>query len=35
MSPLFQKIVSDAALDAHVDARIISHLAQGPDHPVS
>ena len=33
--PLFQKIVSDAALDAHVDARVISHLAQGPDHPVS
>lgn len=33
--PLFQKIVSDAALDAHVNARIISHLAQGPDHPVS
>ena len=32
---LFQKIVSDAALDAHVDARIISHLAQGPDHPIS
>lgn len=33
--PLFQKIVSDAALDAHIDARIISHLTQGPDHPVS
>jgi 23S rRNA (cytosine1962-C5)-methyltransferase len=32
---LFQKIVSDAALDAHVDARIIYHLAQGPDHPIS
>lgn len=32
---LFQKIVSDSALDAHVDACIISHLAQGPDHPIS
>jgi 23S rRNA (cytosine1962-C5)-methyltransferase len=32
---LFQKIVAGAALDAGVDARIIEHLAQGPDHPVA
>ena len=33
-SDLFQKIVAGAALDAHLDARIISHLEQSPDHPV-
>jgi 23S rRNA (cytosine1962-C5)-methyltransferase len=32
---LFQKIVADAALDAGVDAKIIQHLAQGPDHPIA
>jgi 23S rRNA (cytosine1962-C5)-methyltransferase len=32
---LFQKIVASAALDAGVDAQIIEHLAQGPDHPVA
>jgi len=32
---LFQKIVAGAALDARVDARIIEHLAQGPDHPIA
>jgi 23S rRNA (cytosine1962-C5)-methyltransferase len=32
---LFQKIVAGAALDAHVDARIVEHLAQGVDHPVA
>jgi 23S rRNA (cytosine1962-C5)-methyltransferase len=32
---LFQKIVAGAALDAKVDARIVEHLAQGPDHPVA
>jgi 23S rRNA (cytosine1962-C5)-methyltransferase len=32
---LFQKIVAAAALDAGVDAQILEHLAQGPDHPVS
>jgi 23S rRNA (cytosine1962-C5)-methyltransferase len=32
---LFQKIVAGAALDAKVDARIIEHLSQGPDHPVA
>ncbi|NSW52408.1 MAG: class I SAM-dependent rRNA methyltransferase [Anaerolineae bacterium] len=32
---LFQKIVAGAALDAGVDAQIIAHMAQGPDHPVS
>jgi 23S rRNA (cytosine1962-C5)-methyltransferase len=31
---LFQKIVADAALDAHVDARMLCRLAQAPDHPV-
>jgi 23S rRNA (cytosine1962-C5)-methyltransferase len=32
---LFQKIVAGAALDAGVDARMVEHLAQGPDHPVA
>ncbi len=32
---LFQKIVAGAALDARVDARIVEHLGQGPDHPVA
>ena len=31
---LFQKIVAGAALDAGVDAQIVEHLNQGPDHPV-
>lgn len=34
-SALFQKIVAGAALDAGVDAQIVEHLSQGPDHPVS
>jgi len=32
---LFQKIVAGAALDARVEARILEHLTQGPDHPVA
>jgi 23S rRNA (cytosine1962-C5)-methyltransferase len=32
---LFQKIVAGAALDADVEAQIVEHLSQGPDHPVS
>lgn len=32
---LFQKIVSDAALDAGAYATIMERLYQGPDHPVS
>jgi len=32
---LFQKVVAGAALDAKVEARIIEHLSQGPDHPVA
>jgi len=32
---LFQKIVAGAALDADVDAKIIAHLSQGPDHPIA
>ncbi len=32
---LFQKVVASAALDAAVDAQIIAHLAQAPDHPVA
>ena len=32
---LFQKIVAGAALDARVDARIVSYLHQGADHPVA
>ncbi len=31
---LFQKIVASAALDAGVEARILRHLEQAPDHPV-
>jgi 23S rRNA (cytosine1962-C5)-methyltransferase len=31
---LFQKIIAGAALDAGVDAQIVEHLSQGPDHPV-
>jgi 23S rRNA (cytosine1962-C5)-methyltransferase len=32
---LFQKIVASAALDAGVDAQILAHLEQAPDHPVA
>jgi 23S rRNA (cytosine1962-C5)-methyltransferase len=32
---LFQKIVASAALDAGVEAQIVEHLAQAPDHPVA
>jgi 23S rRNA (cytosine1962-C5)-methyltransferase len=32
---LFQKIVAAAALDAGVEAQILEHLSQGPDHPVA
>ncbi|MCJ7696493.1 MAG: class I SAM-dependent methyltransferase [Anaerolineaceae bacterium] len=32
---LFQKIVSDAALDANVNAKVVASLTQGPDHPIS
>ena len=36
MTPeLFQKIVADAALDAHVDAKIIRRLQQATCHPIS
>jgi 23S rRNA (cytosine1962-C5)-methyltransferase len=36
LSPeLFQKIVSDAALDAGCDAQIIRRLSQASDHPVA
>ncbi len=31
---LFQKIISDAALDAGVSASIVQKLIQGPDHPI-
>ncbi|MBM3144342.1 MAG: methyltransferase domain-containing protein [Chloroflexi bacterium] len=31
----FQQIVAGAALDAGVDAQIIEHLGQSPDHPVA
>lgn len=34
-SELFQKIVMGAALDARVNARIVEHMTQGPDHPVA
>lgn len=32
---LFQKILAGAALDARVDAQIIEHLHQAPDHPIA
>jgi 23S rRNA (cytosine1962-C5)-methyltransferase len=32
---LFQKIIASAALDAGVEAQIVEHLSQGPDHPVA
>ena len=32
---LFQKIVAGSALDAGVEAQIVEHLAQAPDHPIS
>ncbi len=32
---LFQKIIAGAALDAGVEARILEHLEQSPDHPVA
>ena len=32
---LFQKIVASAALDAGVQAQILEHLTQAPDHPVA
>jgi 23S rRNA (cytosine1962-C5)-methyltransferase len=32
---LFQKIVASAAQDAGVDAQIVEHLSQAPDHPVA
>lgn len=31
---LFQKIVAGAALDAKVDARVLEHFSQSPDHPI-
>jgi 23S rRNA (cytosine1962-C5)-methyltransferase len=31
----FQKIIAGAAFDAKVDARILAHLTQGPDHPIA
>jgi len=32
---LFKKIVASAAWDAKVDARILEHFSQSPDHPIS
>ena len=32
---LFQKIVTGAAEDAHVEAQILEILSQGPDHPIA
>ncbi|MFH1153910.1 MAG: class I SAM-dependent methyltransferase [Pseudomonadota bacterium] len=34
-TPLFQKVVADAALDARREARILQRLSQSPDHPVA
>jgi 23S rRNA (cytosine1962-C5)-methyltransferase len=33
-APLFQKIVADAALDAHAEVSILESLRQDVDHPV-
>lgn len=33
--PLFQKIVADAAVDAHRDARVLRVMTQAADHPIS
>ncbi len=32
---LFQKIIASAALDAGVEAQIVEHMSQAPDHPVA
>jgi 23S rRNA (cytosine1962-C5)-methyltransferase len=32
--PLFQKIVADAAVDAHRDARVLRVMTQAADHPI-
>src|SRR6266511_149517 len=32
---LFQKIVAGAALDAGIEAQIVEHLSQAPDHPIA
>ena len=32
---LFQKIIAGAALDAGVDAQILEHMSQAPDHPIA
>ncbi|HMD79705.1 MAG TPA: class I SAM-dependent methyltransferase, partial [Anaerolineales bacterium] len=32
---LFQKIIAGAALDAGVEAKIVEHLSQNADHPIS
>jgi 23S rRNA (cytosine1962-C5)-methyltransferase len=32
---LFQKIASDAALDAEVEAQVVGHFHAAPDHPVA
>jgi 23S rRNA (cytosine1962-C5)-methyltransferase len=32
---LFQKIIAGASLDAGVEAQVVEHLSQGPDHPVA
>jgi 23S rRNA (cytosine1962-C5)-methyltransferase len=32
---LFQKIIASAALDAGVEAQIVGHFSQAPDHPVA
>jgi len=32
---LFQKVVAGSSLDAGVEAQIVEHLSQAPDHPIS
>jgi len=32
---LFQKIIAGAALDAGVEAKVLTHLSQSADHPIA
>ena len=34
-TPLFRKIVADAAVDARVDATVLRELTQAADHPIA
>ncbi len=34
-TPLFRKIVADAAVDAHIDVTVLRELTQAEDHPIA